>query len=177
MIRFDALSKADCEQIRLWRNEDIAGARTPYLLTELQQERFYEDIVNNRESLHRYWAVNRETNEIDTMATRLYPLVGIAGLTNIEWENGRAEIALMIGNPYRGKGYGTEALNLLIDWGFGRMRLHSIYGVVYKCNPYLAWWEQLITEGDWYATTLPQAKWWDEKFHDAVHFTIMEEDL
>ena len=173
MIYFDALTQADCEQIRKWRNEDIAGARTPYLLTEAQQADFYRDVVSNRDSGHRYWAVKyhcEDSEHSDT--TKCLHMCGIAGLTNIEWENGRAEIALMIGTPYRKQGHGAEALHELFKQGFDRMRLHTIYGNVYGCNASFDFWTNQINKYGMYRASIPFGKWWDGKWYGTRYFQL-----
>ena len=153
MIYFDALTESDCEQIRKWRNVNVAGARTPFLLTEEMQRDFYFDEVSNRDSKHRFWAIR-----IESLTT--HNLVGIAGLSNIEWENGCAEIALMISPDERRKGYGREAIELLKLWGFARMGLKVIYAQVYGCNPDVAFWEKLDYT---FLCTMPSRKLWDGK--------------
>jgi len=171
MIYFDALTESDCEQIRKWRNQDIAGARTPFLLTDEMQRDFYFDEVSNRDSKHRFWAICRDIDGcswpliVEGKTNTLYPvterhLVGIAGLSNIEWENGCAEIALMISPDERRNGYGREAIELLKLWGFARMGLKVIYAQVYGCNPDVKFWEKLDYT---FLCTMPSRKLWDGK--------------
>ena len=167
MIYLDALTQSDCEQVRKWRNEDISGARTPYLLTELQQEAFYRDIVSNANSGHRYWAVCASDIVYEQPGDNL---VGIAGLTNIEWENGRAEIALMIGSDFRGKGYGREALHEMLEQGFERMRLMSIYGNVYECNKSINFWYNAIPAYNMIIRHIPKGKFWGGEYSDMLFF-------
>lgn len=38
----------------------------------------------------------------------------------------RTEIGINITKPYRGSGYGTEAINWALDWGFRHAGLHRI---------------------------------------------------
>ena len=46
-----------------------------------------------------------------------------------------AEIGIMLGNPkYQRKGYGMEALNLLLDYGFSFLNLRNIYLKVFEYN-------------------------------------------
>jgi RimJ/RimL family protein N-acetyltransferase len=135
------------------------------------QRDFYFDEVSNRDSKHRYWAIRRDIS-VDLTTERAI-LLGIAGLTNIEWENGRAEVALMISPDERGKGYGSEAFELIKLWGFARMRLHTIYACVYLNNPHLVrWWrERKPTEECDY----PGGKFWDGKYHRTYHMTWVNE--
>lgn len=178
MIYFDALTESDCEQVRKWRNEDISAARTPFLLTADMQRDFYRE-VSNRDSKHRYWAIC-EDQDVDSDIAICWPIVlknggkirnmlGIAGLTNIEWENGCAEIALMIAPDERGQGYGSEAFELIKLWGFARMRLHTIYACVYDTNPHLIrWWrERKPTE----ECSYPGGKFWDGVHYGTYHMT------
>ena len=54
-------------------------------------------------------------------------LIGIGGLSHVEWPWQRAEMTLAIGeNRYRGKGYGREATLLILDHAFTKLNLHSV---------------------------------------------------
>lgn len=63
----------------------------------------------------------------------------------------QAELAIVIPNPVnRGKGYGREALTLLLDFGFGTLNLHKIHLKVFTRNePAIALYRSLgfIEEG------------------------------
>ena len=43
-------------------------------------------------------------------------LAGRCGIIRVDWKNRMAKLAIMIGKPYRGKGYGKEAMELLCDF-------------------------------------------------------------
>lgn len=54
-------------------------------------------------------------------------LIGFAALHGIEWNNGTATLSIGIGNPLdRGKGYGAEALHLLLQYAFLELNLHRV---------------------------------------------------
>ena len=53
-------------------------------------------------------------------------LVGRCGVTRLDWKNRVGELAIMIGLPYRGRGYGQEAMELLCDFCFQEMNLHKL---------------------------------------------------
>jgi len=54
-------------------------------------------------------------------------LIGMGGLSRIEWVNQRAELTLVIGEiDQQGKGYGTEASMLILDHAFRKLNLHSV---------------------------------------------------
>lgn len=61
-------------------------------------------------------------------------LVGRCGLIRVDWKNRLGEIGIMIGTPYRGRGYGTEAMELLCRFAFREMNLHKLKVSVFAFN-------------------------------------------
>ena len=61
-------------------------------------------------------------------------LVGRCGLIHVDWKNRLGEIGIMIGTPYRGRGYGTEAMELLCRFVFREMNLHKLKVSVFAFN-------------------------------------------
>lgn len=61
-------------------------------------------------------------------------LVGRCGVTRLDWKNRLAELGIMIGTPYRGRGYGSEAMELLCDFCFREMNLHKLKVSVFAFN-------------------------------------------
>lgn len=63
-------------------------------------------------------------------------LIGEVVLNEIDSINRSANIRIAIqGNKYRGKGYGTEAMMLMLRYGFETLQLHRIHLGVYAFNP------------------------------------------
>jgi len=62
-------------------------------------------------------------------------LIGNIGLHKISSIHRNAEIGIFIGDKRQwSKGYGTEALKLLIKYGFDQLNLHRIYLTVFDFN-------------------------------------------
>ena len=62
-------------------------------------------------------------------------LIGTVGLERIEHVHRTATMGIFIGDKeYLSKGYGTEAIRLLIDYGFNYLNLHSIKLTVFAFN-------------------------------------------
>ena len=80
------LTREDCEHAREWRNKCLESLRTPYALTKEMQSGFYDSVICNRDSCHRYWGVH-DLNDV---------LVGFGGITNIETANQIGEISFII---------------------------------------------------------------------------------
>ena len=159
-MELKAPTRQDVERVRHWRNAALETLRTPYLISEEMQANFY-DSLQNRESRNRYWSIY-DNDE----------LIGFGGLTGIEWENGLAEISLIMGAKYRGKGLGRRAVALILDTGFGNMGLKTIYGECYECNSAVDFWGAITKEHGGYITTIPRRKMWQGQLYDALHFSM-----
>ena len=74
---------------------------------------------------HNYGIIDAQTDS----------LIGNAGLHKLNHLHRNAEIGIFIGDKkYWNKGYGTEALSLLIDYCFAVLNLHNISLNVYSFN-------------------------------------------
>jgi diamine N-acetyltransferase len=61
--------------------------------------------------------------------------IGNSGLHQVDRDNGTAEFGIMIGEKdCWGRGYGTEATRLMLDYGFTVLGLHNILLRVYTFN-------------------------------------------
>lgn len=137
MIRFDVLSIDDMDLIVKWRAKNPEGARTPYLLTLDNEYDFYNEVISNRLANARYWAVRWEDEDDDE-------LLGMVGLNPITWESRRGEVSIIIDPDKRGLGIGTEAIAVLLEKAFEELNLEYVYGEVYTCNKYYAFWEAMV---------------------------------
>ncbi len=62
-------------------------------------------------------------------------LIGNIGFPSIDRINQVGEVGIFIGNKeYWGKGYGTEAMKLILDFGFNILNLHNISLKVFGFN-------------------------------------------
>lgn len=165
----DAPSADDCEAVRGWRNRDDvrAGLRTPHMLTDAMQRSFYEDVVCDRRAASRWWAVRGASGGA--------PLLAFAGLTGIAWEDGHAEVSLLVSPAHRGEGVGGRALRLVLREAFGRMRLRTVFGEVYAHNPASRFWLRRVEAYSGGHTLLPRRKWWDGRLHDGIVFWFTAE--
>jgi RimJ/RimL family protein N-acetyltransferase len=61
--------------------------------------------------------------------------IGTLGLFDVDEVNGSAGIGITIGEKQLwGRGYGTDAMNALLDFGFGQLRLERMWLEVYDFN-------------------------------------------
>jgi RimJ/RimL family protein N-acetyltransferase len=61
--------------------------------------------------------------------------IGNISLQNINWISRNGEFAILLGDKeYWGSGYGEEAAQLIVDYGFSRLNLHRIYCGTFEDN-------------------------------------------
>lgn len=88
---------------------------------------------------HEKWILSRNTSDRDKMFIILdrdtKEKVGSIGIKNIDYINSNAELYIRISSKFTGtKGYGTSAINSLVNFCFNRMNLHKIYLQVFESN-------------------------------------------
>ncbi len=54
--------------------------------------------------------------------------IGTAKLGNVDWYHKRGDIGIMIHHDFRGKGYASAAVSLLIDFSFKKLGLNKLLG-------------------------------------------------
>lgn len=61
--------------------------------------------------------------------------IGYIELFDINWFDSKAYIGLMIGEPeYWRQGVGTEAIELITDYGFKELNLNKLYAIIFAPN-------------------------------------------
>ncbi|MDR0559834.1 MAG: GNAT family N-acetyltransferase [Prevotellaceae bacterium] len=114
----------DAEKFTEWLNdmELLLNLQLYNSVINIESEKIF---LNNLSKEHNYSIIDLEKDE----------LLGICGFLDIDYVNQTAETGIFIGNKnYYNKGYGTEALSLLIDYGFKALNFHNIMLKVYEYN-------------------------------------------
>lgn len=153
---FRELSQQDAERIRVERNELVGKGilRTPYLLTEQMQADWYLSEIANRESRTRYWGFYSEKEDT------YHYFVGYGGLEFIDWVNGMAEMSVMIFEAHLREGFGSQAVEKILEQAFDHLRLDTVCAEVYECNPNQPFWDKMGSQD---RVFLPR-----RKFHEGV---------
>lgn len=126
------------------------------------------DMVINQRSDERVWfgMVEKETET----------LIGEAGLSKISREWGGAELSIVIPDPDKqSKGYGKEALTLLLGYAFGTLRLHRVYVTVADFNTRaLAFFEKngFLREG-----VQQEAYYYDFQYRDLIMLRLLDREF
>jgi RimJ/RimL family protein N-acetyltransferase len=172
-MRLRELQYNDIDAINEWRNTSKVGLRTNGPETILKQEDFFAQL-DKRTDL-RFWAVeiDKITDAIFSNDTYVPTLIGQGGFTDISLDNLNAEISLIIDPRQRGKGFGKEAVDLLLEQAFDYMNLQNVYGEVYDCNDVgVLFWQKVVDKYGTYFIRLPSRKYWEGKYYDSLYFNL-----
>jgi len=132
MIRLRPLEREDLRQLRDWRNdpEIFSRVREYRYLNMENQEAWFDSLRDDRNT------IMFGIEYYESPGNKVPPkLIGVCGLTNIDWVARRAEISIYIGNKdYRGKGLGIEILNSLAKYAFGECNLNRLWAEIFAAN-------------------------------------------
>ena len=88
-----------------------------------------------REAIEKQQAEDPHTIEFSVRTLADDNLIGFVAFDGIDWRNGDTYIAIGIGEPaYRGKGYGTDALRVMLRYGFNELNLWRVQLNVFSYN-------------------------------------------
>ena len=109
----------ELEKFTEWMNDfqvtDYTG-RSGQITTIVREKEWLENSAKNTE--------NRNFNIIELKDNKL---IGTIGLEHFNWIARSAVLGIFIGDKdFRNNGYGTEAIKLLLEYGFKYLNLHSI---------------------------------------------------
>ena len=123
-----AVERTDVPALVPWFNDHATSrfltTRAPMSIA--QEERWFEGILEKQGTSAWFFLICRLGNDT---------AIGTIGLFEVDQTNGSAGIGISIGDPTNtGQGLGTDALEILLDFGFGRLRLERMYLDVYDFN-------------------------------------------
>ncbi len=116
----------DAEKYCDWLNDLEVGINLLTFSQQLSLEReknILEDMVKNNSLI--FAIIESDSDK----------LIGNCSIFSVSQLNRKAEVGIFIGDKhFWGKGYGTEALSLLVDYGFNILNLNSILLEVFSYN-------------------------------------------
>ncbi len=127
-VRLRAYSKDDIPKARDFLNDfDVGiflrpGIYFPYRHED--EEAWYNNLNANSDKEYSF--------AIELKADEAY--IGGCGIMNIDGKNRVATVGIFLGKPYCGKGYGTDAMRVLVNFCFQEVNLHKVSLNVYGFN-------------------------------------------
>lgn len=159
----------DAEYLVKWRNGSLKALRTSRRTTWIEQEEFVEWCVRNPHKI-RMWRFHRDDEEL------AYEPVAYGGLEHVEWENGLAELTLLVNPTMRRQGNGRAAFRYIMQEAFYKLRLNCVWSETYRCNQDgVAFIESLRSAYGLYTVTIPDRKYYNGKYHEAVWWCMTKE--
>lgn len=120
--------------------------------------------------------ISEKNNKIAMFAITLKEsrlLIGLANL-NLAASYKRGELAYWVGKQYWGKGYGTEAVETLLEYGFNQLNLHRIFAASFTSNP--GSWRVMEKIGLKYEGTLKQHVARFGNYYDLAYYGLLKDE-
>ncbi|MGA7669735.1 MAG: GNAT family protein [Nitrolancea sp.] len=97
----------------------------PPIPMTLEAETAWYESISSSSSMFVFTIYERET----------WLPIGNTSVSDVDYRNGTCSFGIVIGEPSaRGKGYGTEATSLMLDYAFTALGLHNVMLAVYEFN-------------------------------------------
>ncbi|MGC8865840.1 MAG: GNAT family N-acetyltransferase [Bacteroidales bacterium] len=129
LVRLRALELDDARFIYTWENQPdlwrVSQVPGPYSLSAIQEyvkNAMTHDILAMKQA--RFMIERLEDNQ----------RIGMIDLFDIDMINSRAGIGIMIDPRARKQGYASDALRLIVRYGFEHLKLHQLYAEVDLLN-------------------------------------------
>ncbi len=129
LVRLRAYEKSDLDSIMKWINDEevtdfLAGGMLTYPVSSITEEKYIEST-----------AQPSDTNKSFVIETLEGKYLGGTAFHAINWLNRSAGLGITIGDKSCwGRGYGTDAMRLMMRLGFDKMNLHRLWLHVYEYN-------------------------------------------
>ena len=140
------------------------AARAPF--SHAMEERWFESMVEEQGKRNYHFVICLLA---DGRA------IGTAGLHQVNYEDGHAAFGISIGEKGEwSKGYGTDALRTICDFGFGQLRLERIELDVYEPN--LRAQRSYEKAGFVKEGVLRHAHFSDGRHHDVIRMSLLRSE-
>ena len=126
-----ANSETDAEAMAHW-SRDSEYAR------QLDSDPACPQSVKHAKEDIQKWMENESPDNFGFMIRTLADgrLIGFIGLDGIHWTHGDTFVGIGIGDAeYRGNGYGTDAMRVILRYAFTELNLHRVSLDVFEYNP------------------------------------------
>jgi len=144
-IRFRGIERDDLPTFVKWINDPEVkagiGIYRPY--SQAEEDDWFEEMLKHPPDEH-VLAIEIRTQgesegilaeDVTDPGSESWKLIGSCGFFKIDTRNRGAEFGINIGEKrYWHQGYGTEAVRLLVSYGFETLNLHRIFLRVFETN-------------------------------------------
>ena len=156
-VTLRALEKEDLPSLKEWRNSlHVRKSTREYkLVNMINQKNWFESIHQS----------NPPKDIMFGILNKRKKLIGVTGLTYIDWKNRNSEISIYFStNNRQAKHEAKEVINLIMEYGFEELNLNRLYVEIFslmKENVKLFKKMKFIKPGHLREKIWRQNKWWD----------------
>lgn len=121
--------KEDLGHMRMWVNDpetvDNLSDIFLYPHTVNESQRWLDSVLEGKSEMKCFVIAEKATGRY----------IGQLGIAKIDWRSRVGELGIVIGDrELRGKGYGSEAIRLLLEFAFDTLNLHRMELTTYEFN-------------------------------------------
>jgi len=168
-IRLRAAERSDIPLFLEWFNDpEVLHGLSLYLpMSQAQEEKWFEKMLERPQ--------DEQPMTIETRDGDEWVAIGNLGLVSIDNKARSSEVGIAIGNKaYWNKGYGTEAMTLLLKHSFETLNLHRVMLRVFSNNPRaIRCYEKC---GYQHEGALRKAHYQEGIYHDVLLMGILREE-
>ena len=165
-VNLRSLELEDLEILKKWRNNKVNRIHTREfrLLNMVNQKHWFNSIHQDNPPKFIMFGVTDKQKK----------LIGVCGLTYIDWKNRHAEISnIMIMDKWQRSNEAKNTLELIIQYGFDELNLHRLWVEIFDTipeNKKLFEKMKFVKEG-----TLRDRLWRNSKWHDSFIYSTINE--
>jgi RimJ/RimL family protein N-acetyltransferase len=172
LVCIRAYERSDIDSLMTWVNDEevtrqLGSGPLTYPVSRGLEEQFLEKATTS--------ALDPTSKIFAIEAIPQGQYIGGIDLQAINWLDRHAGIGIVIGDKaFRGRGYGTDAMRLIMRMGFEKMNLHRLWLRVYDFNAAgIRCYEKcgFKREG-----ILRHDRFIDGKYHDTIVMAILEDE-
>lgn len=168
LVRLRDYGKEDLEMAKKFVNtpevKQYVEPGIPYLYTLANEEKWYEAISANSDT-YNFAIEDRKTGKY----------LGGCGVNEVDWKNSKVVVGIFIGaSEYRNKGYGTDAMKVLVKFIFEQMNINKVKLGAYSFNQRAIRCYEKV--GFQVEGVLKEELFRNGKYHDIVEMSIFKKD-
>ncbi len=163
-----AIEQSDLSQILEWRNNS-------------KLRRYFRECCEfNMDAQHEWYEkISSEKEFLMFAITRLSDgkMIGVGGLSYIDWVNGSAELPIYIGesDKYIDETFAPDAAKVIIDYAFRELGLHRLYD---RFHDFDQGKKKLLENlGFKFEGRLRKSYWAENCWHDSLIYGLIRDDL
>lgn len=166
-VNLRSLEIEDLKILKKWRNDkrNRKHTREYRLLNMINQKEWFENISkDNPPKTIMFGTINK-----------MKKLIGVCGLTYIDWKNRHCEISIILfKNKWQSTKEAKETISILMNYGFGELNMRRMWVEIFDTMPEnIKLFESMKFQKE---GTLRDKLWREGKWHNSTIFSKLSTD-